>query len=101
VLRRDGYICQLNIENVCVSLGNPLPATELECDHIIEVSDGGSDLAENLRCVCRPCHRRVTAIAAGTSSAQQFLEPRAPRPRRKPAPAKQPMQVPRTIFTHP
>lgn len=101
MLRRDNFTCQLAIENVCVSRGNPLPTTELEVNHIIEVSDAGSDEMTNLETVCRPCHRRVTAIAAGTSSAQQSLEPRAPRPRHKPAPAKQPMQLPRTIFTHP
>jgi 5-methylcytosine-specific restriction protein A len=101
VLRRDGYICQLNIEGVCVSRGEPLPADQLEADHIIECAHGGSDDLDNLRAVCRPCHRRRTATDAGKSAAEQFLAPAPPRPRRKPAPAQRPVQIPRTIYLRP
>jgi 5-methylcytosine-specific restriction protein A len=101
VFRRDGFVCQLNLEGVCVSRGKPLPATELECDHIIEVAHGGSDDVEQCRTVCIPCHRRRTATDAGLTASQALLAPAPPRPRRKPAPAERAPQIPRTIFTHP
>lgn len=34
-----------------------------ECDHLIELVDGGTDEIENLRCRCLPCHRLKTAAA--------------------------------------
>lgn len=37
-----------------------------EMDHILPVSEGGGECGlENLRTLCRPCHRRETAALAG------------------------------------
>lgn len=96
VLKRDGFVCQLNIDGVCASRGEPLPADQLEIDHIRECAYGGSDDLENLRVVCRPCHRR-----RGRTPVEEFLAPAQPRPRRKQTPAERPVQIPRTIWTHP
>lgn len=96
VLKRDNFSCQLNIDGVCVSRGEPLPADQLEIDHILEVAYGGSDDLDNLRTVCRPCHRR-----RGRTPVEEFLAPGSPRPRRKPAPEPQPPQMPRVIFLRP
>lgn len=101
VLKRDGHTCQLNIDGVCVSRGEPLPADRLEVDHIIEVAHGGTDDLDNLRAVCRPCHRRRTATDAGLSASEAFFAPAPPRPRRKPAAPDRPVQIPRTIYLRP
>ncbi len=52
VFTRDGYICQM-----CRKLvGNESP----HCDHIIPVSQGGTDDEDNLQTLCQPCHNRKT-----------------------------------------
>jgi 5-methylcytosine-specific restriction protein A len=33
----------------------------LEVDHIVAVKDGGTDDPANLRLLCEPCHKKVTA----------------------------------------
>lgn len=39
-----------------------LPASLWDCDHIIPVAEGGGECGlENLRTLCHPCHRAVTA----------------------------------------
>jgi 5-methylcytosine-specific restriction protein A len=50
VLKRDGYLCQLQL------MGCTGRATI--ADHIIERSDGGSDNDANLRAVCASCHNK-------------------------------------------
>jgi 5-methylcytosine-specific restriction endonuclease McrA len=47
-MRRDRRICQ--------SCG----AKATEIDHIVPVSQGGSHEPDNLRAICRDCHRRKT-----------------------------------------
>lgn len=47
VLERD--------ENQCIWCGS---TDDLECDHIIEVHRGGLPELENLRTLCRDCHRK-------------------------------------------
>lgn len=37
----------------------PLPPT-FEVDHIVEIQDGGGDVAENLQALCVSCHRNKT-----------------------------------------
>ena len=101
VLKRDGHTCQLNLDGVCASRGQPLPPDRLEVDHIREVAHGGTDDLGNLRTVCRPCHRRRTATDAGLSASEEFFAPAPPRPRRQPPPPQRPVQIPRTIYLHP
>lgn len=51
VLKRDG--------NVCQSCGQH--DARAEVDHIVPVCEGGGSCGlENLRTLCRPCHRKVT-----------------------------------------
>ncbi len=53
VVRRDGHICQICRVNV--------PDTELEFDHIIPVSKGGSSSVENIRVLCTKCNRKKSS----------------------------------------
>ncbi len=50
VARRDNYICQ--------ECGRYLKDDEVEFDHIIPISKGGSSEESNLRLTCRECNRR-------------------------------------------
>ena len=50
VVRRDGQICQ-----ECFM---PVPDTEVEFDHIIPFSKGGTTTADNLKLVHRTCNRK-------------------------------------------
>ena len=50
VARRDNYTCQ--------HCGKHLADSEIEFDHIIPVSRGGSSDEHNLRLTCRTCNRR-------------------------------------------
>jgi 5-methylcytosine-specific restriction endonuclease McrA len=49
VVRRDGQICQECYE--------PVPDDQVEFDHIIPFSKGGTSTADNLRLLCRTCNR--------------------------------------------
>lgn len=49
VLNRDRRQCQIRYVGTCFG-----PASEV--DHIIPVSQGGTDHPSNLQAVCRPCH---------------------------------------------
>ena len=57
VIQRDKGLCQLCLASGKVVAGN-------ECDHITPKARGGSDDLSNLRLLCRPCHRSVTAREA-------------------------------------
>lgn len=52
VVRRDGQICQRCYQ--------PVPDDQVEFDHIIPFSKGGSSTTENLRLCCRSCNRQKT-----------------------------------------
>lgn len=43
---RDKYTCQ------CCGL----VTMELECDHIVNTAQGGTDDLDNLQSLCKPCH---------------------------------------------
>jgi len=47
----------LREEPLCRVCG--VPATDV--DHIVAHADGGTDNRENLRAVCKPCHKKHTA----------------------------------------
>lgn len=48
IFQRDGYVCRY-----CRKAH-----VQLECDHVIPVSRGGSNDDSNLATACRPCNRR-------------------------------------------
>ena len=50
VMRRDLWLCALRFEG-CTGQA-------VELDHIKPVSKGGDDTDDNLRAVCRSCHKR-------------------------------------------
>ena len=56
VFERDGYQCV-----ACGKRGR------LECDHIVPISDGGTDDLANLQTLCRACHMAKTDREKGTS----------------------------------
>ena len=55
ILSRDGYLCQCQ---ECRDKGRLMVASEV--DHIIPVSQGGSDDPENLCAIAAECHRKKT-----------------------------------------
>ncbi|MGE8516697.1 MAG: HNH endonuclease [Alcaligenes nematophilus] len=62
ILIRDGGLCQCE---TCQALGSPLPADEV--DHVIPISQGGTDAHDNLRAINADCHRKKSqreALAA-------------------------------------
>ena len=74
VLRRDGGVCQLGYEGVCVH-----PATE--CDHVISIADGGEDTDENCVAACKPCHARKTSLEGHRARGHNVASvSRTPRP---------------------
>jgi 5-methylcytosine-specific restriction protein A len=54
VLKRDRHQCQIRYVGICIGV-----ATEV--DHIIPVSQGGTDHPSNLEAACRPCHLAKSA----------------------------------------
>lgn len=44
----------------CESCSTPLLPGEWECDHVVALKDGGGNNIENLRVLCKPCHRSKT-----------------------------------------
>lgn len=48
----------------CEACGiGPLAGGEWESDHLVDLRDGGTNALDNLRILCRPCHKRKTAEA--------------------------------------
>lgn len=44
----------------CEECGADLSEAAWECDHVVPLRDGGSNLTSNLRVRCRDCHRAKT-----------------------------------------
>lgn len=62
VFERDGYLCQICLEQgkeKYVTLHGSLSGV---CDHIIPKSQGGSDDESNLQAICQACDKIKTGI---------------------------------------
>lgn len=67
---REGGVCQLcGTDTVTISYVRAVPASERssyvrtgewEADHIVPIAEGGPLVRENLRTLCKPCHRAET-----------------------------------------
>ena len=56
--RRDNWTCQICRDRNEHNLRRP----HLEADHIIPIADGGDEWDKtNIRTLCEPCHKRITA----------------------------------------
>lgn len=60
MLKRDGYLCQCE---ECQD-GKRLPRVADEVDHIVPLSQGGTDDPGNLRAINHDCHKPKTAREA-------------------------------------
>lgn len=46
--------------------------TDLECDHIINTAQGGSDDPTNLQTLCKPCHAKKTFLESQAGGIKKF-----------------------------
>lgn len=53
VMQRDMYLCQSCQRNGIDKQGS-------EVDHVVPLSEGGTNNLDNLQCICRSCHREKT-----------------------------------------
>lgn len=60
MLKRDGYLCQCE---QCQD-GTRLPKVANEVDHIVPLSQGGTDDPGNLRAISHDCHKVKTQAEA-------------------------------------
>lgn len=67
VLKRDGYLCQCS---ACQDGG--IPALADEVDHVIPVSQGGTDCEKNLQAINRDHHRVKTAVEAAAGRRRRW-----------------------------
>lgn len=69
VLARDGYLCQLGYAGCTTDA--------VEVDHIVPVSEHGTNRMDNLQAVCKECHKIKTQTEAQRARAK-FSRKRAP-----------------------
>lgn len=59
--RKNYFDDEMNKSNhgwyTCVRCGRKLRKSDVDIDHIVPQSCGGSDNVENLQCMCRNCNR--------------------------------------------
>lgn len=60
VLGRAGYRCEIRYDGIC-------QGTATDCDHVVPITEGGSDTDMNCQAACRRCHARKAAIEARRS----------------------------------
>lgn len=46
----------------CRHCGQVFDSKDLECDHIINTAQGGTDDLQNLQTLCKPCHQTKTNL---------------------------------------
>jgi 5-methylcytosine-specific restriction protein A len=56
---RDRFIKAHPLCEKCKKTGRLMPAEEVH--HILPLSHGGTNAADNLMALCKPCHSRITA----------------------------------------
>jgi hypothetical protein len=65
VAGRQRYMCAATVENYkCPLLGIPFDEAGYEVDHILPLSEGGTNEASNLQALCLMCHRVKSNRAA-------------------------------------
>lgn len=65
ILRIDKYLCQS-----CLAKGRTTAAAEV--DHIVPKHKGGTDEADNLQSLCKPCHQDKTQSEAAEALGQTY-----------------------------
>ena len=66
ILRRDGYTCRY--------CGAQAPDVQLEVDHVIPDTLGGSDEPSNLVTACAPCNRGKSSMPADASIVEEVAQ---------------------------
>jgi 5-methylcytosine-specific restriction endonuclease McrA len=56
---RNRQICHQEATGRCAACGEPL-GSDWQCDHIVPLRDCGSNLLENLQCLCGRCTKAKT-----------------------------------------
>ena len=72
VLKRDRYRCQLRYPGVCIVRAR-------EMDHIVPVTEGGTDDLSNLQSACGPCHQRKASMEGHAAHGHRIATLPAPR----------------------
>jgi len=74
ILERNGYTCQLcGAGSKDPDPFNPNRTVRLHIDHIIPLSQGGTDGKDNLRVLCSACNQGRSNIQTPTESARNIL----------------------------
>lgn len=74
ILERNGYTCQLcGAGPGDIDPFNPNRKVRLHIDHIIPISQGGTDNKGNLRVLCSACNQGRSNIQAPTETAKNIL----------------------------
>lgn len=76
--RRNREAAKRRDSGRCVLCGS---RNEVQVDHVIPVTKGGTHALSNLRCLCGNCHRRKTAGEGGGYRANGGAKDPAPTPR--------------------
>lgn len=72
----QGYSCPLN--------GNPFDEAGYEIDHILPLSEGGSNDQSNLQALCLMCHRVKSNRSATVEKPKKEKKPKEEKPKEEP-----------------
>jgi 5-methylcytosine-specific restriction endonuclease McrA len=72
IAERDNHRCAEHMRD-----GTPCPDIGTECDHIIPLSQGGTDHPDNLRMMCKWHHARKSS-REGVSARKAYTERKPP-----------------------
>ncbi len=83
VPRRNVRFSRRNIfvrdRNTCQYCGQSFPTSDLNLDHVIPRSQGGTSSWENIVCSCVPCNKRKGGNHPGQAGMRLISSPRTPR----------------------